>query len=220
MIHQGDEALRDASADSRHAVNSIMAWLDRHDIVHFRIDVVIFNKVEVTSVDMSLMFLDTRAEQRDILVILFRPSIISSGMVSSNLLAHVAIDAETYVANQDGPAGGSILLHVEDRGLFPVNLVMAINEKVLKILRSPCATPCVVILGLRLELGNVESPTIDCCIKLGRHFVHLELKHVALDADNGGLNPAFCLFLLVSHDQNVEAFAFFQLVSPRLTSSG
>ena len=156
---------------------------------------------------MRLMLLDTRAEQRDVLVILIRPAVVGTALVRPDLLALCAIDAEANVTNKIGSASKSLLGDSEDGRFFPVEFVVAIGDELSSGSRSPCAAPLVVFLRLRLKLRDVERPAINVSVEFGGHLWNFKGKNVALNAGDYGLNPALGFLFLVGHDLKVDAVA-------------
>lgn len=102
-----------------------MAGLGWDQIIEVLVDVIV--KVLGSLVNSGKVPLDTRAENRNQLVVFVRPSIKLASIIFAHLFAVFTVDTEADVAHEDFAATASLWVHVEDCGLFPLEIIMAIN---------------------------------------------------------------------------------------------
>lgn len=58
-------------------------------------------------------------------------------------------------------------MDVENCAFFPLELVMHVTDEVGAFGRTPGASPGVVLLGVRLKLGDVRGPAGDILVVIG-----------------------------------------------------
>ena len=96
-------------------------WL--HKVIKLLIDIIV---VKDRIIDSCEMLLDTWAINGNKLIVFVRPSVVSALFILADLLAFIAIDAESDVGDEDGTSALSVFSQAENRGLLPLELVVAI----------------------------------------------------------------------------------------------
>ena len=162
-----------------------------------------------------------RVEDRDRLVVAVRPTVEAT--VCVNFLAVLAVDSESALGLQDFAACARGLLgHAKDSALLPADVVMHVDE-VAAFANSAevFAAPLVVLLGLRLELGNILRPYwLSMVVVLGE-LGEDDVDHFSFDALDLALHPALdLLHLFITIDLHVDTVTRLQLLPPNLVRRG
>lgn len=105
-----------------------MSRLRLHTIIEVGIKIELL--LDIGTRDTRHMLLQTRAINRNVLVILFRPTIKSSTCINANLLADGSVDSEADMGGEVGTATLIHLLHFKDCALFPLDLIITVDDEI------------------------------------------------------------------------------------------
>jgi hypothetical protein len=164
LVHEVNELGRDAGGDTWDGIDAIMASLWCHQVIEVLIEVVILDD---SHVDAGKVRMKTRAEDRDPFIVAIRPTIVSATLILTNFLADSAVDTKADVAHEDGAAPRVVFNNVENGGLLPFVLVVAVTHEVNNIgVANILTSPSIIILRVGFCFGNISGPLVNVTVKV------------------------------------------------------
>jgi hypothetical protein len=149
--------------------------------------------------------METRTVDWDPFIVAIGPTIIRATLILTDLLADCAVDTEADIAHKDRAATRVVLDDIEDRGLFPLVLVVTIAHEVSNIsVTNNRVSPGDILLRVRLGDGDIGGPLVNVAVVVDGKVREDDGEHVAADALDLAPYPTLGLVLVVTKYLHID----------------